>query len=166
MDRPNDYYRLDRTILFSQGDIFDGVPFLEVDDEGNEIFRRSRAMLITPTQVMRARGATDEGSYATPVRLVVPVLPVETSRIHNREALVEDELLHYMYLPGDDAIGLPECVAVLSEPTLSSHSELKNARRLTQLTVDATRQLQRKLVVLYTMIRRVPDRHEFDPWAD
>jgi hypothetical protein len=168
MDRPDDYYRKNRTKLFSQGDIFARVPFLDIGTKVDDVatFQHHHAMLITPTQVMRGRGATDERSYATPAtRTVIPVLSLEQVD-RDREGLVEDELLHYMYLPAIDAIRFPDSAAVLSEPTLVSHDLLSGLQRVTQLTVEATRQLQRKLVLFLTMIRSEPRRDDFDPWAD
>jgi hypothetical protein len=173
--RPNDnnYFRSDRTILFSQGDIFANVPFIdfgEPSESGTEVVgsRKSFAMLITPTFVMRARGATSPQSYATPIRTVIPILPLTVISVTDRDALDRDELVHYMFLPGDPgASKLPESVAILSEPTTVSHDLLMKCGRATQLTVEATRQLQLKLVRFYSSIEwRSVNRDAFDPWPD
>ena len=166
MDRPDDYYRQERTVLFSQGDIFSNVPFVDIDSEsyGREV-TRSKALLITPTDVMRAHGAIDEGSYATSVFAVVPVLPVTHLEV-NWEDFFNDDLLHYMFLPSSGDGAIPESGAVLSEPSLLSLRVLLECPRIMQLTVDATRQLQRKLVMYYTMIQPSPQRSDFHPWAD
>jgi hypothetical protein len=112
------------------------------------------AMLTTPTDGMRARGATT--SY-TPGRLRRTIVPI-VSRTYlvsvSVQAFTEvsadiasdtDHLDTYMFLPTVDA--MPTSFAVLDEPAEVHHRVLEHrATRIAQLTREGTQQLQRKLV--------------------
>jgi hypothetical protein len=184
-ERPaDDLYYESRLELFSQGDIFRDVPLaypspadsiVLLDDEtaGSRRFLSGPfdvglAMLTTPTCSMRAQGATDR--YAHPVRTLVPVRPfqdlvdagiLEASRAGL--ARKRDALINYMYVPADDALGLPESMAFLYMP-VTIHHEFLVGQRVTQLAVDGARQLHSKLVWFASGLKL--DRATFDPPLD
>ena len=99
---------------------------------------------------MRAQGAP--GVYAHPVRTLVPLMPVE--RLVG-EGLIDDTkvglvrkydgLINYMYLPSQPESDLPESLALLYMP-VTMHHDIIDGQRVTQLAVEGTRQLHRKLV--------------------
>jgi len=170
---PADMYRQNRTKLFSQGDIFADLPFndLELSDDAERQARiirvwRSNAMLITPTDAMRARGATDRYS-GPPTRTVIPVLDLDKADVTDLERLTTvDGLFHYMYLPEDPVSKLRRSIAVLSMPTTVSAPLLERFERVTQLSVQGTRQLQLKLVEYSSSLTKRLEREDFNPWPD
>jgi len=188
--RPDDdeYYALDRTELFSQGDIFRDVPLAyptvlheagESEDEGaDELLSAGKrrflsgplefghAMLITPTCAMTAQAAV---GYAHPLRTLVVVRVIEdvVGRFLS-EAQVEDlrrrdRFGSYMYLPPAPEVDLPESVALLYYP-VTVHHDFLDGNRVTQLAYNGAQQLQRKLGIFYAGFE--VDRDEFDPPMD
>jgi len=68
-----------------------------------------------------------------------------------------------MYLPAENALQIPESVALLYMP-VTLHHDMIIAQRVTQLTRIAAQQLQRKLAHFTTSM--LVDREEFDPPMD
>ncbi|HLY49007.1 MAG TPA: hypothetical protein VKR21_07410 [Solirubrobacteraceae bacterium] len=183
--RPDDnlYYET-RLALFSQGDIFRDVPlayptpadeFVLADDEDTAGSRRflsgpfdvGFAMLVTPTCSRRAQGGH---GYAHPVRTLLPLRPfdelVEVELLDSSKAGLlrkRDALINYMYLPSNDELELPESIALLYMP-VTLHHDFLAGQRVTQLTVDAARQLHSKLVWFASGLKL--DRETFDPPMD
>jgi hypothetical protein len=166
---PRTYYRPITTPLFSQGDIFLGVPLPVVADPDLIGIDTNLSMLITPTTAIRARGATNPAAYMAPHVTVVPVLRLPIPTIRDYPTLAgQDELLHYMYLPADPLSRLPESVAVLSMPITMPLSYLLNEEvtRIAQLGREGLRQLQNKLVWWVAGGERLAHRCQFDPPMD
>jgi hypothetical protein len=163
--RPTGRYYEQRTELLSQGDIFVDVPLaypapadsvvLEDDESAARRFLSGPldfgpAVLITPTCSMRAQSSTP--GYAHPVRSLVPLRPVEElldlgviDKAKLGLAQSRDSLINYMYMPADRDLDLAESLALLYMP-VTLHHEMIVDQRVAQLTIDAARQLQRKLV--------------------
>jgi hypothetical protein len=189
--RDDEYYELDRTALFSQGDIFRDVPLgyptllEEAEDDGEADARADDwlaagkrrflsgplgfgpAMLITPTCAMSAQGAS---GYAHAIRtlLVVRALPdvIENGFLSEDQAADlrrRDVFSNYMYLPPSADGELPESVALLYYP-VTVHHDFLEGNRITQLAYEGARQLQHKLGVFYAGFD--VDREEFDPPMD
>jgi len=184
--RPKERYYETRTALFSQGDIFNDVPLayplpageiaIEDPDDSGEATRSflsgpldyGAAMLITPTCSMRSQ--TPGREYAHPVRTLVPLRPVielidmgALDQAKRGLAEKRDSLINYMWIPADEQLGLPDSVALLYMP-VTLHHDLIAHSRLTQLTQDAARQMQKKLAWHATSM--LIDRAEFDPPLD
>lgn len=167
-----DYYERDRVPLFSQGDLFRDVPLayplpadeLVVDEEGGGSRRFmsgplefGTAMLVTPSCSL---GAQRAGSYAHPVRTLVPVLSLAelVERGVVKETALDDlrrfdHLINYMYLPLVEVdeldFAMPESVALLYMPVTLHHAFLEG-QRVSQLAYRGAQQLQRKLVWFYS----------------
>jgi hypothetical protein len=182
--RPSGRYYEQRTALLSQGDIFADVPLayptpadsvvFEEDDSAQARrflsgpFDVGHAMLITPTCSMRAQSAGQD--YAHPVRSLVPLRPVDelvdrgildkakTSLAQKRESLI-----NYMYMPADRDLGIVESVALLYMP-VTLHHEMIVEQRIAQLTLEAARQLQKKLVWHASSV--LLNRGDFEPPLD
>ena len=184
--RPKTGYYETRIDLFSQGDIFHDVPLayptpageieIENPDSPEETTRTflsgpldyGHAMLITPTCSMRSQ--TPGRDYAHPVRTLVPLRPIteltdmrvlDQSKCNISEK--RDSLINYMWVPGDESLGVPESLALLYMP-VTLHHEMIAGQRVTQLTRDATCQLQKKLAWHATSV--LLDRADFDPPMD
>lgn len=187
----NEYYELERTELFSQGDIFRDVPLAypavlhEVDEadapEGGDDdwlsagkrrflsgpLEFGHAMLITPTCAMSAQGAA---GYAHPIRTLVVVRAVADVVEHGFLAADQavdlrrrDRFANYMYLPPAAGTDLPESVALLYYP-VTLHHDFLEGNRVTQLGYEGARQLQRKLGIFYAGFE--VERTGFDPPMD
>lgn len=184
--RPNGRYYESRTALLSQGDIFADVPLayptpaceiaIETDGLTPE---RSRtflsgpldyglAMLITPTCSMRSQ--TTGRQYAHPVRTLVPIRPVSELIAMGilddaKRGLAErrDSLINYMWLPADAHFGFEESLALLYMPVTLHHDMIVD-QRISQLTREATSQLQKKLAWHTTSV--LLSRSDFDPPLD
>lgn len=184
--RPHGGYYETRTELLSQGDVFSDVPLayptpageiaMEEPESAEETARVflsgpldfGPAMLITPTCSMRSQ--TPERDYAHPVRTLVPLRPVaelvEAGVLDDaKRGLAErrDSLINYMWIPGDAALGIDDSLALLYMP-VTLHHEMIIGSRATQLTYDATSQLQKKLAWHGTSV--LLDRADFDPPMD
>lgn len=188
--RPAGPYFEDRTALLSQGDIFRDVPLaypvpadaiaveaeVEDDSEPQETARLflsgpldfGPAMLITPTCSMRSQTAGRE--YAHPVRTLVPLRRVvEFVDLGILDAAKRgladgrDSLINYMWIPGDSEVGLEDSLALLYMP-VTLHHDMVVGQRITQLTYDATSQLQKKLAWHATSM--LLERADFDPPMD
>jgi hypothetical protein len=177
----NQYYETLRVQLFSQGDIFDGVPVhypslgVEVTEFGGARLFLSGplepgfAMLITPTCSMSAQKS--EG-YAHPVRTLVPIRSIEhllAANVLTKDQLglatKYDDLYNYMYLPAHAAGDMPESLALLYMPVTMSHGLLETtAKRVTQLAFEGACQLQRKLVLYDSSVSI--EREKFKPPMD
>ena len=178
---PGQFYQPGRTALLSQGDIFRNVPFVDLvlSDPHDLGSRRidlepAWAMLITPTEIMRALGATK--TYSDELRrTVVPILGLDQMPgLGDGRALREqDGLAQYMYLPEDPISGMLEGAAYFPHAVTVSHALLVPSAdepisrppvsRATQLTIDGTRQLQRKLLMYFTALRTELAREVFSP---
>jgi hypothetical protein len=184
--RPTGPYYETRTELLSQGDVFTDVPLAyptpateivmgetETVEEAARVFLSGPldfgpALLITPTCSMRSQ--TPGRVYAHPVRTLVPLRPVgellATSVLDEAKrnlAEKRDSLINYMWMPGDRELGVEESLALLYMP-VTLHHDIIAASRITQLTYDATCQLQKKLAWHATSV--LLDRRDFDPPMD
>lgn len=181
--RPQGDYYETRTGLLSQGDVFRDVPLaypspareiaVEPVDETARVFLSGPldfgpAILVTPTCSMRSQ--TLGRDYAHPVRTLVPlrsVTELEESGVLDaaKRGLAEgrDSLISYMWIPGDPSVGINDSLALLYMP-VTVHHEMIVDNRVTQLTYDATSQLQKKLAWYATSV--VLDRADFDPPMD
>lgn len=125
-------------------------------------------MLVTPTCSMRAQAGASE--YAHPVRTLVPLRPIAElvdlgvlDRAKTGLAEKRDSLINYMYLPGEDSLGIPESLALLYMP-VTLHHEMIAENRLTQLTREAACQMQKKLAWHSTSV--LLTRAAFEPPLD
>lgn len=181
--RPDGDYYETRTELLSQGDIFRDVPLaypspaheiaVEAVDETARVFLSGPldfgpAILVTPTCSMRSQ--TSGRDYAHPVRTLLPLRTVrELEDIGPLDAakrgLAEsrDSLISYMWIPGDRSVGVDDSLALLYMP-VTVHHEMIAGNRMTQLTYEATSQLQKKLAWYATSV--LLDRADFDPPMD
>jgi hypothetical protein len=191
--RPHDaeYYERERVDVFSQGDFFRDVPLaypspadeLLVEEEELRAAPAGRrflsgplqfgpAMLITPSCSLGAQRTT---GYAHPVRTLVPVIPLAelVARGVVKETALDDlrrfdHLINYMYLPAleatEDAVSIPESVALLYMPVTLHHAFLEG-NRVSQLAYRGAQQLQRKLVWFYSGWLE-EDLDSFDPPMD
>lgn len=184
--RPKGSYYETRIDLYSQGDIFREVPLaypspageiaIEDPDIPEETARAflsgpldyGHAMLITPTCSMRSQ--TPGRDYAHPVRTLVPLRTVTelidmTILDQSKRNLAEkrDSLINYMWIPGDEHLGIPESLALLYMPVTLHHAMIAD-QRVTQLARDAACQLQKKLAWHATSV--LLDRADFDPPMD
>ncbi|MGO9957029.1 MAG: hypothetical protein ACLP50_13815 [Solirubrobacteraceae bacterium] len=163
--RPPGRYYEERTTLLSQGDIFDDVPLayptpadrvvLDEEDDSQQArrflsgpFDTGYGILITPTCSMRAQSPGRD--HAHPVRSLAPLRPIEEllksgilDEAKLRLAASRDSLINYMYLPADRDRGLVESLALLYMPVTLHHDMIVD-QRIAQLTLDASRQLQKK----------------------
>lgn len=185
-----DYYELERTPLFSQGDIFRDVPLAyptilaEVDEDADDERADDRlsagrrrfiagpldfglAMLITPTCAMSAQGAP---GYAHPIRTLVVVRALADvigdgflSEQQANELRRRDRFNNYMYLPPTPEGELDESVALLYYP-VTLHHDFLEGNRMTQLARAGAQQLQRKLGIFYAGFE--VERDELDPPMD
>lgn len=181
--RPQGPYFEQRTSLLSQGDIFRDVPLAfpspadaivleDAVDTGRSFLSGpldyGPAMLITPTCSMRSQALGRD--YAHPVRTLVPLRPV-TELIElgildaSKRGLADarDSLINYMYVPSDSKLRLIESLALLYMPVTLHHDMVADAR-ITQLTYDASSQLQKKLTWFASSL--LADRADFDPPMD
>ncbi|QEC48811.1 hypothetical protein FSW04_15320 [Baekduia soli] len=181
--RPTGPYYEVRTPLLSQGDIFDDVPLgypspaleiaVEEVDESARAFLSGPlsfgpAMLITPTCSLRSQTAGRD--YAHPVRTLVPLRPVQELMEAgildpSKRGLAErrDSLINYMWMPPLPDVGLEESMALLYMPATLHHDMIAD-RRVSQLTRDASSQLQKKLAWYSTSM--LLERSDFDPPMD
>lgn len=116
---------------------------------------------------MRRQGDAG-GDYAHPVRTLVPVWPLEElGQIIDQSAkgLLKkyDALINYMYLPSNEALRIPESVALLYMP-ITLHTDMIDGQRVTQLSFVGAQQLQRKLVYFSTGV--LAPRTDFNPPMD
>lgn len=181
--RPQGPYFEQRTSLLSQGDIFRDVPLAfpspadaivleDAADTGRSFLSGpldyGPAMLITPTCSMRSQAPGLD--YAHPVRTLVPLRPV-TELIElgildaSKRGLADarDSLINYMFVPSHPRLGLGETLALLYMPVTLHHDMIADAR-ITQLTYDASSQLQKKLTWFASSL--LADRADFDPPMD
>jgi hypothetical protein len=183
--RPAGRYYENRIELLSQGDIFEDVPLAYPmpaasitveEDESTDTARAflsgpldfGPAMLITPTCSLRSQPSGQ--GYAHHVRTLVPLRSVEELLDLGildpaRRGLADkrDSLINYMYLPADSEFGIVESLALLYMP-ITLHHEMISDNRVTQLTFDATAQLQKKLAWHSTSV--LLERSEFQPPMD
>jgi hypothetical protein len=183
--RPQGGYYETRTELLSQGDILVDVPLsypspaseivmeAEAVEETARVFLSGpldfgRALLVTPTCSMRSQ--TRGREYAHSVRTLVPLRPVaELQDIGVLDAakrnLAErrDSLINYMWIPSDGDLGIEDSLALLDMP-VTLHHDIIAGSRITQLTYEATCQLQKKLAWYATSV--LLDRGDFDPPMD
>lgn len=163
--KDDDYYVAPWSPGFLQGDLFKDVPLgfpappdaiVMAEGERRFIsgpFDAGPAMLISPSCAIAAQGATAEaGMYAHPVRIMVPVRPVddllEAGAVTEQNVghLRADRLRNYMYLPADAEH--PESAALLYMP-ISVHHDVIAEERIAQLTGAAYWHLRIKLMVFY-----------------
>jgi hypothetical protein len=183
--RPSGRYYEQRTSLLSQGDIFENVPlaypsptdrvFVDDEDDSHQArrflsgpFDIGHAMLITPTCSMRAQSSGRD--YAHPVRSLVPLRSVDElvesgilDHAKLRLAASRDSLINYMYLPADHDLGVSESLALLYMPVTLHHDMIADLR-ISQLTLEASRQLQKKLVWHSSSV--LLTRADFEPPVD
>jgi hypothetical protein len=186
--RPSGRYYEQRTTLLSQGDIFADVPLayplpaesviFEDDDDEDQVPRARRflsgpfdagsAMLITPTCSMRSQSAGND--YAHPVRSLVPLRSVEEladlgilDKSKIGLAVGRDSLINDMYIPADRDLGIVESLALLYMPVTLHHDMIADSR-VTQLTLEGARQLQKKLVWHASSV--LLSRSDFEPPMD
>lgn len=181
--RPSGPYFEERSALLSQGDIFGDVPLAFPSPADAIVFEETAsparsflsgpldfgpAMLVTPTCSMRSQAPGRD--YAHPVRTLAPLRPVtelielgilDTSK--QRLADARDSLINYMYLPPAPELGLPESLALLYMP-VTLHHEMISGTRITQLTYEASSQLQKKLTWFSSSL--LVARADFDPPMD
>lgn len=182
--RPTDTYYQIRNEHLSQGDIFRDVPLayplpadgIVIDEDARGVrlfvsgpFETGFGLLLTPTCSMSAQRA-QLGTYAHPVRTLAVVRPL--AELLDRDVFDEakvgllrtyDSFINYMYLPAEDALDIPESVALLYMP-VTLHHDMIEGQRVTQLSRVAAQQLQRKLAHYTTSM--LLDREEFDPPMD
>ena len=173
---PAEYYEV-RHSYFNQGDIFQGLPLPWpiprhedelVSAEGGKFHQGEVGgcgLLITPSCCMQAQGHPP-GTYAHPVRAIVPIVPLEelvangtikTSAVPQLRQF--DNLKNYMYLPASERYTFLESVALLWLP-LSLHHDQVDGLRVAQLSEAAAQQLMRKLQWFYTGV--MDPREEFE----
>lgn len=162
---PDDSYYADRTSYVRQGDLFQDVPLgypwppnAASHSAGNRKFLAGPfepgfAMLLTPTCSMIAQGVAD--SYAHPVRMLAPVIPLQTLL---SEGVVKagsvqdlrryDHLINYFYLPEIAGAEFPESLALLYS-AITVHHDYLDERRMAQLAEPAAVHLKYKLTSLY-----------------
>jgi len=162
---PDDSYYADRTSYVRQGDLFQDVPLgypwppnAASHSAGKRKFLAGPfepgfAMLLTPTCSMIAQGVAD--SYAHPVRMLAPVIPLQTLL---SEGVVKagsvqdlrryDHLINYFYLPEIAGAEFPESLALLYS-AITVHHDYLDERRIAQLAEPAAVHLKYKLTSLY-----------------
>jgi hypothetical protein len=163
--RPQDEeYYAQRTDYVRQGDIFRDIPLgypmppEAVDhSEGKRKFisgpfEPGFGMLLSPTCVMRAQGAS---GYAHPVRMLAPVLSLEhllekkvikQAGLENLRAY--DHLISYFYLPPLPEQEFPESLALLYA-AITIHHDYLEERRVAQLSETGSIHLKYKLSALF-----------------
>jgi hypothetical protein len=162
---PDDSYYAERTSYVRQGDLFQDVPLgypwppnAASHSAGKRKFLAGPfepgfAMLLTPTCSMIAQGVAD--SYAHPVRMLAPVIPLQTLlgegvvKAGSVEDLRQyDHLINYFYLPEIAGAEFPESLALLYS-AITVHHDYLDERRVAQLAEAAAVHLKYKLTSLY-----------------
>jgi hypothetical protein len=171
--RPADteYYMAYRTEHVAQGDIFEDLPFVMALPEPPPpdqpvgtgarrvlempFFAHGWGMLVSHSSSFMAQPVGTRG-YAHAARVVAPIVPfalLDEQNVlnddHRRLLRKEDKLLHYMYLPPSPDFFEDEHAVVLYRPALV-HMDILEGRRRSQLREPAVRQLQAKLVEVWT----------------
>ena len=181
----DDYFVEPWSDTFLQGDLFEDVPIAVaappdavVMTEGERRFvsgpfPSGPAMLLSPSCAIAAQGpAARSGTYAHPVRIMVPLRPVaelvDAGAISERNLgnLRADRLRNYLYLPEGPAG--PESAALLYMP-ISLHHDVIADSRIAQLTGAAYWHLRVKLIAFVGgvvlepgVFGDVPDSHARD----
>ena len=170
LKRPDDgdYYVEPWSATFLQGDVFRDVPIAlpappdaVLVDEGERRFvsgpfDATFAMLISPSCSIAAQGkSVGPGAYAHPVRVLVPIRPVQAlidARAitdNNLGHLRADRLRNYLYLPAGPGWSAsdswPESAALLYMP-ISMHHDVISQDRVAQLSGIVHRHLRVKLM--------------------
>jgi hypothetical protein len=163
---PDDLYYAERTSYVRQGDLFQDVPLgypwppnAASHSAGKRKFLSGPfepgfAILLTPTCSMIAQGVAD--SYAHPVRMLAPAIPLQG--LLDQEVIKAgsvndlrkyDHLINYLYLPAIPASEFPESLALLYS-AITVHHDYLAERRVTQLAEPAAVHLKYKLAALYS----------------
>jgi hypothetical protein len=162
---PDDSYYEERTSYVRQGDLFQDVPLgypWPPDAASHSAGKRKFlsgpfepgfAMLLTPTCSMIAQGVSD--SYAHPVRMLAPVIPLQElldQGVAKPGSVGDlrgyDHLINYFYLPEIAESEFPESLALIYS-AITLHHDYLEERRVTQLAEPAAVHLKYKLAALY-----------------